>query len=115
MIKYLLLFLLFCLLGFGYFSSNSKTSNLITDEQYEHNEKFVSIKNGSFNVEGNPFHLMAINFVTTLRMNDTMMWPSVYSGYVPQHDFHANNRDSCLNELKATLVLIHDMGFIRYV
>ena len=111
MIRYLYIFLLFCFFGYGYFYVQYKKTEIKVDEHYVHNEKFVSIKEGKFNLNGKPFYLMALNFVATLRMDDTMMWPSVYSGYVPQYDYHKTNRDSCLNELSAALVLVHDMGF----
>lgn len=105
------LFILFTGVGFSYFYFQHKKTKIIPASSEKSDSRFISIKNNKFILDGKPWHLKAINFVTTLRKNDTVFWPSVYMGYIPEKDYYTTNKDSCLAELFHTFVLIHDMGY----
>ncbi|MBL0095256.1 MAG: cellulase family glycosylhydrolase [Bacteroidetes bacterium] len=104
-------FILIIAFGVAYFYIDSKKRAYVPDSDHVQDNEFVFIKDNQFISDGKPFFPKAINFIVSLRLNDTIMWPSVYISYVPQQDFHSTNMDSCIHELKATLQLIKDIGY----
>jgi hypothetical protein len=81
-------------------------------EKLEHgNPHFVTIKDGKFFLENKPFYPVAVNYMVSLQADSVQMWPSSFRGYGDHSYFNHTNRDSCLNELRAEMQMIRDMGF----
>ena len=103
-------FIVLCLIGVGYFYNEYQKSNSVL-EPHEVDPKFVSIKNNQFYVDGKPFYPKVINFVISLRVNDTAMWPAIYVGYGPNGEFAYDDKISSLKDLQAHLNLVKDLGY----
>lgn len=97
--------------GLVYFYIDAGKKSIVPDPNHIHDERFVYIKNNQFISEGKPFFPKVINFVVSLRIKDNIMWPSVYTGYVPQKTFHSEDSTFCMNELRETMQLIKDLGY----
>jgi hypothetical protein len=102
--------LVFLLLGFGYYYVKDKLFLSAAQTVNTPSEKFIQLKGGKFYLNKEPFFPIALNFVVSLRANDTAMWPAVYISYLPE-ELWSSNKDSCQKQLKNTLQLIKDMGF----
>lgn len=102
--------ILFLLFGFTFFYFETKKNQKVPETDPVLKEKFVSLKDGKFYLENKPFFPITLNFVTSLRTNDTLMWPSIYVSYLPD-SLLSENRDSCIEELRSTFQLIKDLGF----
>ena len=98
-------FILIIAFGVAYFYIDSKKRAYVPDSDHVQDNEFVFIKDNQFISDGKPFFPKVINFIVSLRLNDTIMWPSVYISYVPQQDFHSTNMDSCIHELKAKMCI----------
>ncbi|MBK9639273.1 MAG: carboxypeptidase regulatory-like domain-containing protein [Bacteroidetes bacterium] len=107
----LALFIIFISVGFCYFYFENGKNNPVFSSDTKPDPRFISIKNNQFILDGKPWYLKAVNFVTTLRKNDKEFWPSVFIGYIPEQEYYQTNKDSCLSELFHTFVLIHDLGY----
>jgi len=108
--RHLIIFLLLNLIGFGYIYFQYHKNNSVPSEIKGDPKNFVSLKNQQFYLKGERFFPIALNFVVSLCTNDTAMWPAVYVSYLPQEKWETD-RISSLEELKATMQLIKDMGF----
>ena len=111
MLKHVIVFVAICLAGIGYFKSEVFKIKSVLEIPVSTKPGFVSLKEGKFILEGKPFYMMALNFIVSLRVKDTLMWPSIFVGYVNQEGYHENDPDACYKELKANFQLVRDMGF----
>lgn len=107
----LIAFLLIIITGISFFYIEHKKNEIEIPVDNEINPRFVAIKDQQFNLEGKPFHVKAVNFVVSLRLNDTEMWPDIYVGYAPNAIFLNEQRDSSLKNLSAHFNLLKDLGF----
>ncbi|MFM9056842.1 MAG: hypothetical protein ACKOQY_09190, partial [Bacteroidota bacterium] len=72
---------------------------------------YVSIVNGRFSLNGREYFPKVINFPVTLRQKDTLLWPSVYIGYMPGNRFTHEDPQRSAQELRAYLDVIAESGF----
>ena len=108
--KILILLILFLLFGSGYYFIKSKTINSASLKVNTPSNNFIKLKKGAFYLNDEPFFPVALNFVVSLRGNDSALWPAVYISYLPDV-LWSDNRDTCLAQLKSTLQLVKDLGF----
>ena len=108
--KILSVFIVLCLIGWTYFYIEYRKSEAVL-EPHEVDKKFVSIKDNRFYVDGQPFYPKVINFVISLRVNDTAMWPAIYVGYGPNGLFPYDDKISSLKDLQAHLNLVKELGY----
>jgi hypothetical protein len=69
------------------------------------------MEQGSFKVDGQPFHPMVLNYIVNLQTNGRDLWPAPYQGYTPGYRFAHGDRDSCLLQIRSDLRLMREMGF----
>lgn len=98
--KYFLVFLFLCTVAAIYlsFPLNNK-------------EHFVSIKKGSFKLNGKDFYPVAVNYIVSTRADKNSIWASPYFGYTPDSINPLVSKDSCQLQLEADMQLIKEMGF----
>lgn len=106
--KIILVFLILCSIGGGYFYFQSKHAQIFATPASKY---FVSLKNGKFLLEDKEFYPVVLNYHVSLQMNAEGLWPCTYRGYDPKSTYTYTTRDSSLKELQADFDLIKDMGF----
>jgi len=104
-------FILLSTFGILYFFVEFKKHEIKIDADNVNDPHFVSIKNGGFQLDGKTFYPKVINFVVSLRMNDSLMWPAINISYAPNAVFTYESKDSSLKDLRAHFNLIKDLGF----
>jgi len=72
---------------------------------------FVSIKNKTFQLNGENFYPVVLNYKASLQMNNKEMWVSTYSLYEPNDKYQYTTKDSCLKQFRADMQVIKDLGF----
>jgi hypothetical protein len=75
------------------------------------NSEFVSIRNGKFELNGESFYPIAINYLVSLQANGQAVWPSSSQSYFPGGRYQFTTMDSSIAELNAEMELIKEMGF----
>ncbi len=75
------------------------------------NKGFVSLEDGKFRLDGQPFFPVAVNYIAHLQFNDSTCWPAPFRNYERNDRFRYTNKDSALLLLKAEFTLIRKMGF----
>lgn len=112
--KYFLFFLFLSAFAIFYliFSSDSNDGVAPSDKN-----KFVSINDGKFSLNGSPFYPLAINYIVGLQAYNGDLWPCPSKAYNSNGSFRYTTKDSCLMQLKADMDLIKEMGFnsVRFV
>ncbi len=110
--KYILTaFIIICSIGITYFFLEHRKNQIILSPDIKADPHYVSIKDNQFMLEDTMFYPKVINFVVSLRMNDTVMWPAIFVGYSPNSVYHYESRDSSIADLRAHFNLVRDMGF----
>jgi hypothetical protein len=84
---------------------------LFSNGKHEKDPNFITIENGSFQLNGKPFYPVAINYMAGLRTDGKEFWPSPYPEYGPLGEKILFDKDSSLKLLKADLEMIKQMGF----
>lgn len=72
---------------------------------------FVSMEEGRFFLDGQPFFPLVMNYSVSLVTDGDRFWPASYSGYEPDDRFHCDDPASCEAKLRAELVRMRDTGF----
>jgi hypothetical protein len=72
---------------------------------------FVTLKNNSFYVDGEPFHVMCINYKISLRSTDGKVWPTRFVAYEKNNEFINNDEASSLDVIEKDFQLAKEMGF----
>ncbi len=106
--KIILVFVVLCSFGFGYFyfkSISDDYSNLPTSIH------FVSMKDGKFRLENKEFYPITLNYMISMQTDKNVFWPSAFKGYDPNGNFAYTSRNESLKELQNDFDLIKDMGF----
>jgi len=105
--KYVIVFILFCVVGFTYILLTQKYKDELP--AVVANPHFVSIKDKRFSLDGKPFYPVSVNYIVSLKGDSNDIWPSPYVDYNPK--FNNQTKDSCLLYLRAELESIKNMGF----
>ncbi len=74
-------------------------------------EGHVYMKDGRFELNGEPYFPMVLNYIMNLQSDGDRIWASPYQGYEPGYGFAHFDRDSCLMQFRSDLLLIKEMGF----
>jgi hypothetical protein len=72
---------------------------------------FVTLEHGAFQLNGEPFFPLAVNYVAHLQFNDTACWVAPSRNYERSDRFRFNTKDSTALLIKAEFELIRKMGF----
>lgn len=72
---------------------------------------FIRLTDGHFELEGNPFYPVALNYIADLQWNDTACWAAPCRNYERADQYRYDSRDSTLLQLEAEFRLIRQMGF----
>jgi hypothetical protein len=107
----LLTFLFFCSLGISIVLLDWNTHRLPEPLVPPADASYVSIVDGRFSLNGKAYFPKVINFPVTLRQKDSLLWPSVYIGYMPGNRFTHEDPQRSARELKAYLEVIAESGF----
>jgi Cellulase (glycosyl hydrolase family 5) len=107
----LLSFLFLCTLGVVVVYVDWYTELEPVPDLPPHDPDYVSIVDGQLSLQGKAYFPKIINFPVTLRQKDSVLWPSVYIGYMPGNRFTHENPELSHKELKAYLELIAELGF----
>lgn len=74
-------------------------------------EQFVALDENGFNIGGEEFVPIILNYKVSLQTDSNRVWPCPYLGYNKGGSPRFMTRDSSLLELKADLELIRGLGF----
>lgn len=74
-------------------------------------EGFAYIEDNTIHVDGQPFHVIAINYKITLRAENEEIWPNKFVGYERNNEFSSNDRAGSLKEIERDFQLCKEMGF----
>lgn len=72
---------------------------------------FATIRDRMIHVDGEPFHVMAINYKVTLRAKNGEIWANKFVGYERNNEFSSDNREGSLKEIVRDFMLCKEMGF----
>lgn len=72
---------------------------------------FVTLENGAFVENDEPYFPLAINYIADLQWNDTACWAASCRNYERADRFRFNTRDSSLMQIEGEFTLIKRMGF----
>jgi hypothetical protein len=74
--------------------------------------QFVYLDQSRFKLNGQNYYPMALNYGVTIRKNSIdEYWITPIHSYGNSNEFECQNREDCLDEIKAQLQMIKDMGF----
>lgn len=73
--------------------------------------EFVSLNQKGFEINGEPFFPITMNYKVSLQGDETDVWPCSYKGYDVNSEYHYFDKETALKELLAELKLIKKMGF----
>ncbi|MGB3947777.1 MAG: cellulase family glycosylhydrolase [Bacteroidia bacterium] len=107
--RYIIVFLMLCLGATFYFLANEQPSTKPSD--LYPSSKFVSIKDGKFNINNRPFYPITINYLVDLMTDNDEYWPTSSSVYKQSPKYRYRTKDSCLMQLKADMDYIKELGF----
>jgi len=74
-------------------------------------QSFVSLKNGAFTLDGQPFFPLGVNYVMQLQCIDSACWAAPCRNYERGDTFRYKTRDSTLMQIKAEFRLMRSTGF----
>ena len=92
------------LLAFTVSCSNNKPVQIEDDG-------FVKLINNKFEIDGESFFPMVLNYNVSLINRNNEMWPSSFTGYYNFIEEQNLDKDSCILLLKSDLQMVKDMGF----
>lgn len=72
---------------------------------------FATLKDRTFFIDGEPFHVMCINYKITLRAANGKIWPNRFIGYEKNDQFTTQDAASSIAEIEKDFQLAKDMGF----
>ena len=83
---------------------------------YHNSEKiekdgFVELNNNRFEISGEVFFPLILNYNISLINRNNQIWPSPFTGYYSSIEENKLDKDSCLLLLKSDFQIIKDMGF----
>ncbi|MDQ3099866.1 MAG: glycoside hydrolase family 5 protein [Bacteroidota bacterium] len=71
----------------------------------------VYMRNGKFEINGEAFHPMILNYIVAMQTDGKEVWPAAYPGYTAGYRFPYSDPDQCLSGIDADLKLIKQLGF----
>lgn len=74
-------------------------------------EGFVRMEHGRLLLHGEPWFPMVMNYMALHRTDGRDMWPVAYRGYTEDYGVRYHDREGALQELKADLLLMRQLGF----
>jgi hypothetical protein len=81
------------------------------DDKPKGKSGFVTMEDGRFVLDGQPYFPMVLNYIVNLRMEGDEIWAAPYQGYTPGYRFAYADRDSSLLLMRADMELMRSMGF----